>query len=55
MLVLLYQGRTRKKISEILVVSPSTTQGHINHIYQKMGIHKRDDLIDLIAERERKR
>lgn len=54
-LVLLYQGRTRKKISEILVVPPSTTQGHINHIYQKMGIHKRDDLIDLIAERERKR
>lgn len=47
-LVLLYKGRSRKAISETLVIAPATTQGHINHIYQKMDIHKRDELIDYI-------
>lgn len=49
-LLLLYEGRSRKKISELLVIAPSTTQAHISHIYTKLDIHKRDELIDLIND-----
>ena len=47
-LFLLYKGRSRKTISETLVIAPATTQGHISHIYQKIDIHKRDELIDFV-------
>ena len=47
-LYLLYQKRSRKKIAELLTVAPSTVQGHIDHIYKKMGIHKRDELVEFI-------
>ena len=47
-LYLLFQKRSRKKIAELLTLAPSTVQGHIDRIYKKMDVHKRDELIELI-------
>ena len=38
-------GYTVDKISNKLVISPFTTQTHIRHIYAKMNIHKRSELL----------
>lgn len=50
-LVHLGQGRTARAISERLVVSENTVKYHIKSIYQKLDVHSRDEVIDLI-ERE---
>ncbi|WP_087881552.1 helix-turn-helix transcriptional regulator [Arabiibacter massiliensis] len=50
-LVHLGQGRTARAISEKLVVSENTVKYHIKSIYQKLDVHSRDEVIDLI-ERE---
>ena len=42
------QGRTARAISEKLVVSENTVKYHIKSIYQKLGVHSRDEVIDLI-------
>ena len=48
-LVLLGQGRTARGISEKLYVSENTVKYHIKSIYQKLGVHARGEVIDLIA------
>lgn len=47
-LVLLGQGRTARGISERLYVSENTVKYHIKSIYQKLGVHARGEVIDLI-------
>lgn len=47
---LLAQGRTVHGISEKLFVSENTVKSHIKSIYQKLGIHLRSELIDLVNE-----
>ena len=47
-LVHLGQGRTTRAISEKLVVSENTVKYHIKSIYQKLDVHSRDEVIDLI-------
>ena len=42
------RGYTVDNISNKLVISPYTTQTHIRHIYAKMNIHKRSELLDYI-------
>ena len=37
-------------ISEKLFVSENTVKSHIKSIYQKLGIHLRSQLIDLVNE-----
>lgn len=51
-LVLMAQGRTRPYIREALCVSEGTVRSHANHIYQKIGIHSREELIDLIEKKK---
>lgn len=46
--VLLAQGRTVHGISEKLFVSENTVKSHIKSIYQKLGIHLRAELIELV-------
>ena len=46
--VLLAQGRTVHGISEKLYVSENTVKSHIKSIYQKLGIHLRSELIELV-------
>ena len=45
------QGRTVRSISEKLVVSENTVKYHVKSIYQKLDVHSRDEVVDLI-ERE---
>lgn len=51
-LVHLGQGRTARAISEKLVVSENTVKYHIKSIYQKLDVHARDEVIDLIERGE---
>ena len=48
LLVQLAQGRTLRAISEKLTVSENTVKYHVKSIYQKLGIHTRDEIIDLV-------
>jgi DNA-binding CsgD family transcriptional regulator len=38
------QGRSSKEIADQLVVSVRTVETHLQHVYQKMGINRREDL-----------
>lgn len=46
--LLLAQGHTMPAISERLFVSENTVKSHVKRIYQKLGIHARSELIDLV-------
>lgn len=49
-LLLLAQGYTMPAISEKLFVSENTIKSHVKSIYQKLDIHSRTELIDLVNE-----
>ncbi|MDR0350825.1 MAG: helix-turn-helix transcriptional regulator [Coriobacteriales bacterium] len=49
---LLAKGRNTSYIQEHLVISHYTAKAHIYNIYQKMGIHSRQDLLNLIEQVE---
>ena len=51
MLALLAEGHSRTFIMEKLVISDATVKSHTNHIYQKLGVHSKQDLITLVRER----
>ena len=44
---LLLKGRSIPYIKETLYISTNTAKTHVRHIYQKMGIHDRQELITL--------
>lgn len=44
-LILLSQGRSRAHIREVLYISKGTVDSHIHHIYSKMGIASKDELM----------
>ena len=46
---LMAQGRTLPYIQEALCISAGTAQTHSRHIYKKMSIHSRGELIDIIT------
>jgi len=45
------RGYTGAAIAEKLVISPHTVNSHVQHIYDKMGIHKRSELLDHLNKR----
>lgn len=45
-LCLVLTGRTTTYISEALSISRNTVNTHIRHLYQKIGIHDRQELLD---------
>ena len=47
-MTLLAQGRTRLYIQEELVLSENTVKTHIAHVYRKLGVNNRQDLLDLV-------
>ena len=49
-LELLARGNTVPGIAECLVVSQGTVQTHCKRLYAKLGIHKRQELIALVAD-----
>ena len=44
----LAKGRNAKFISDQLFIAERTTKTHIYHIYQKMGIHSQQELINIV-------
>ncbi|MDR1422808.1 MAG: helix-turn-helix transcriptional regulator [Coriobacteriales bacterium] len=48
MLMLLARGRSIPYVTERLHVSESTARTHMKHIYEKLNVHTKQDLIDLV-------
>ena len=47
-LVLLAQGRSNPYIRDALGISLDTAGTHVKHVYAKLGVHSRQELIDLV-------
>jgi DNA-binding CsgD family transcriptional regulator len=47
-LALVCQGRTKRHIAEMLVISENTVRGHVRSLYSKCGVHSKQHLINLI-------
>jgi DNA-binding NarL/FixJ family response regulator len=47
---LLCVGRSRPYIAETLFLSENTVRSHVKHIYQKMQVHTRQELLDMVNE-----
>jgi DNA-binding CsgD family transcriptional regulator len=48
----LARGYTASAVAEKLFISPHTVNTHIQHIYDKMGIHKRSELLNYLNKRD---
>jgi len=42
-------GRTTRETAAALFLSPKTVEYHLRHVYQKLGVHSRDELASAIA------
>jgi DNA-binding CsgD family transcriptional regulator len=51
-LFLLAQGRSIPFIQNELVLSEGTVKTHVKHIYEKLAIHTKQDLLDLVEHRD---
>lgn len=52
-LAILASGRNQAYVQQTLVIAPGTATTHITHIYQKLGIHSRGELLDLVEDARR--
>lgn len=50
-MILFAKGRSSPRIQEELFISRGTCTTHLRHIYQKLGIHDKQELLDLIEGR----
>ena len=50
---LLVRGRSKAHIAEAFIISENTVRGHVKHIYAKLGIHNKQELLDLFEATER--
>ncbi|MCL2528903.1 MAG: helix-turn-helix transcriptional regulator [Coriobacteriia bacterium] len=41
-------GRSAKYIAHTLHISHNTARTHVKHVYEKLNIHSKQDLIDLV-------
>jgi len=48
---MLGRGYTAAAVADKLVISPNTVNTHVQHIYDKLGIHKRSELLDYLNRR----
>ena len=49
-LFFLAKGHNATSIQEQLYISEGTTKTHIRHIYRKLDVHSRDELVALLEE-----
>ncbi|HYB87710.1 MAG TPA: helix-turn-helix transcriptional regulator, partial [Streptosporangiaceae bacterium] len=47
------QGLTSDQIAQRLVISVRTAESHLYHVFRKLGVHTRDELQALLADRPR--
>lgn len=47
-MAMMLNGFTAKRMSEELMVSVNTVNTHVKRMYSKLGVHKRQELIDLV-------
>ena len=47
--LLLTAGRTTRETAAALFLSPKTVEYHLRHVYQRLGIHSRDELARTLA------
>lgn len=52
-LTIMAAGYSMPYIQEKLCIERGTVTSHCSHIYQKLGVHKRDELYDLLAKKAR--
>ena len=52
--LLLARGRSQERIQEELHIARSTATTHIHHIYQKLNVHSKQELIDLVESHREK-
>ncbi|MGP7999524.1 MAG: AAA family ATPase [Streptosporangiaceae bacterium] len=45
----LVSGKTTRETAAALFLSPKTVEYHLRHVYQKLGIHSRDELARVLA------
>mgnify|MGYP000004805637 CR=1 FL=1 len=45
---LLCKGRTKAYIAETLYLTENTVKGHTKHIYSKLDVHSKQELLDLV-------
>ncbi len=50
-MVLLAKGRSLERVQKELFIAKGTATAHAHHIYQKLGIHSRQELMDLVDGR----
>jgi DNA-binding CsgD family transcriptional regulator len=48
--LLLASGKTTRETAAALFLSPKTIEYHLRHVYQKLGIHSREELARALAE-----
>lgn len=51
-LELMAQVLTINEMAETTHVSYGTAKTHVNHIYRKMGVHAREEALELVGRRE---
>lgn len=47
------RGYSNQRVADELVLSVRTVDTHITHIYRKLGVHTRDELIDAMRTRRK--
>lgn len=47
-MTLIAKGRSVQRIQETLGIAASTVNTHVGHIYRKMGVHSRQEMLDFI-------
>jgi len=52
---LLVRGRSVNHIKDQFVISSSTVKTHMNNIYHKIGVHSREQLIDIFEQRRNRK
>lgn len=41
---LVAKGRTNREIAEVLALRPSSVEGHLSRVYEKLGVRSRTEL-----------
>ena len=48
--LLLTGGKTTREAAAALFLSPKTVEYHLRHVYEKLGLHSRDELARALAD-----